>query len=449
MNLTDLYQLTMSYGYWKNNLHNQEAVFHLFFRKAPFGQQYAIAAGLAYVVDFLENFGYSKEDIEYLSTVKGRDDNPLFSYEFLQYLQNMKFSCTVDAVMEGERVYAHEPIIRIQGPIIQCQLLETVLLNLINFQTLIATKAALVVSAAGKGTVAEFGLRRAQGIDGALAASRAAYIGGCHVTSNVLAGQLFGIPVAGTHAHSWVMSFPNELQAFRSYATSQPNNCTLLVDTYDPIQGIKNAITVAKEMRQWSDGKNTLYAIRLDSGDLADLSKSARAMLDSAGEIETKIMASNDLDEHKITQLRNAGALIDIWGVGTALITGADQPALGGVYKLGAIRDDGNWRSCMKISADLDKSTNPGILNVYRSDNLGRDVICNHNCKIKQVLGEPLLTPMFVNGQRSLSYDTKLEHARSLAGYHRFDAGLNEHKVLLHESLQAEKETLHRLLQKS
>lgn len=448
MNLTDLYQLTMSYGYWKNNLHNQETVFHLFFRKAPFGQRYAIAAGLAEVVDFLDNFGYSKEDIEYLATILGKDGKPLFEKEFLTYLQNMKFACTVDAVAEGERVYAHEPIIRIQGPIIQCQLLETILLNLINFQTLIATKAALVVAAATTDCrVAEFGLRRAQGPDGGLSASRAAYIGGCHFTSNVLAGQLWGIPVAGTHAHSWVMSFSTELEAFRAYASAQPHNCTLLVDTYDPIQGIQNAITVSKEMRQYG-GK--LHAIRLDSGDLCELSKTARSMLDAAGATETMIMASNDLDEHKIKMLRSSGAAIDVWGVGTALVTGADQPALGGVYKLGAIRENGNWRSCMKISADIDKSTNPGILGIYRSDNLGRDIIYNHNCKFDKEPGDQLLISMFSNGHKNLSYPTRLSSARILAGQSTHNENdLDNYQVVIHETLQAEKEELHRLHQKS
>jgi len=245
--LTDLYQLTMAYGYWKAGMTQREAVFNLFFRRNPFKGGYAIACGLSYVIDFLENFDISDEDVAYLSTLKGNDDKPLFEPEFLEYLQELEFTCDVDAVEEGSVVFPQEPLIRIKGSLIQCQILETLLLNMVNFQSLIATKSSRICLAARGEEVLEFGLRRAQGIDGGLAASRAAYIGGCAATSNVLAGKLFGIPVKGTHAHSWVMSFESEIDAFETYAEALPNNCIFLVDTYDTVEGVKHAITNSKK----------------------------------------------------------------------------------------------------------------------------------------------------------------------------------------------------------
>ncbi len=276
----------------------------------------------------------------------------------------MQLKIDIDAMPEGTVAFPHEPLLRVRGPIIECQILETALLNILNFQTLIATKASRVVHAAQGDQVLEFGLRRAQGIDGALAASRAAYIGGCHATSNVLAGKLFGIPVRGTHAHSWVMSFENELEAFAAYAQAMPNNCVFLVDTYDTLEGVRNAIRIGNVLR---DSGHRMVGIRLDSGDLAQLSVDARKLLDEAGFTDASIVASNDLDEKLIESLKHQGAKISIWGVGTKLVTAYDQPALGGVYKLGAIQDsDGRWVPKIKLSEQLIKTSTPGILQVRR-----------------------------------------------------------------------------------
>lgn len=374
--LTDLYQLTMALGYWSSGQAEREAVFHLTFRRPPFAGGYAIAAGIQPALEYLERFRFTTSDLDYLSTLRDADDAQLFPAGFLEYLAKLRFDCSVDAVPEGTVVFAHEPLLRVRGPIGVAQLVETPLLTLINFQTLIATKAARVVAAAAGQSVLEFGLRRAQGIDGGLAASRAAYIGGCDATSNVLAGKMFGIPVRGTHAHSWVMFHEDELDAFRAYAAALPGNCTFLVDTYDTIDGVRNAITVGKELA--SRGKR-LLGIRLDSGDLAHLSIEARRLLDEAGFTDTKIVASNDLDEVLIGSLREQGARIDTWGVGTKLVTAFDQPALGGVYKLGAVRqDDGSWRQAIKVSEQPIKISNPGQLQVCRlrrGDEMVADVI--------------------------------------------------------------------------
>lgn len=438
-NLTDLYQLTMAYGYWKNNIHETESVFHMFFRNTPFKAKFAINAGLAYVIDYLQNLEFNSRDLNYLFSVRGSDGKPLFDRDFLNYLQDMTFSCTVDAIEEGRAVFGHEPLLRIRGPIIQCQMIETALLNIINFQTLIATKAFRVCFAAEGDSVVEFGLRRAQGIDGALAASRAAYIGGCTATSNVLAGQLFGIPVIGTHAHSWIMSFDSEEEAFAAYANSQPNNCTFLVDTYDTIQGVKNAI---KEGKKLVESGHKLNGIRLDSGDLAKLSIEARKLLDEAGFTETKIVASNDLDEAEITRLKKAGAKINVWGVGTKMVTAYDQPALGGVYKLGAIKKDGEWVNKIKLSSDVNKMTNPGILDVLRGKT--GDVLVNQNCDLASYSHhKSLLVPIFVDGK--LVYDKPdLTDIRKKASFDSlFNDGQHHNgKVTIHPQLQAEKEEL-------
>ncbi|MEO0475839.1 MAG: nicotinate phosphoribosyltransferase [Planctomycetota bacterium] len=374
--LTDLYQLTMAYGYWKLGRAEQEAVFHLFFRKAPFGGGYAIAGGLAYAVELMQQFRFELDDLAYLGTLTGNDGKPLFEQAFLDYLADLNFTCDVDAVPEGTAVFAHEPLVRIRGPILQAQILETALLNIVNFQTLIATKAARVCEATAGEPVLEFGLRRAQGIDGALAASRAAYLGGCAATSNVLAGKLFGIPVRGTHAHSWVMSFDDEPEAFEAYAQAMPNNCVFLVDTYDTLAGVRNAIDTGKRLRERG---YEMVGIRLDSGDLAQLSIEARKLLDDAGFPDAAIVASNDLDEHTIAELKRQGATIAVWGVGTKLATAYDQPALGGVYKLGAIRDaDGNWQPRVKLSDQAIKTSIPGIQQIRRfekADGLVGDMI--------------------------------------------------------------------------
>ena len=362
--LTDLYQLTMAAGYWHHGRASQEAVFHLFFRKPPFGGSYAIAAGLADVIDFLNDFQFSPLELAYLATLTGNDGQPLFAPAFLDYLAALRFTGDLDAMPEGTAAFAHEPLLRVRAPILEAQLLESALLNFINFQSLIATKASRVCRAASPQPVLEFGLRRAQGPDGALSASRAAFIGGCEATSNVLAGQRFGIPVRGTHAHSWVMSFDSEPEAFTAYADAMPGNCTLLVDTYDSLDGIRHAITTGLELRRKG---HRLAGIRLDSGDLAWLSQQARQMLDAAGLHDTAIVASNDLDEEVIASLRQQQAAITVWGVGTQLVTGGTHSALGGVYKLGAIRNpDGSWSPKVKRSEQAAKTSLPGILQVRR-----------------------------------------------------------------------------------
>lgn len=361
---TDLYELTMAYGYWKLGMAERESVFHLFFRRKPFNGGFAIAAGLEIALDFLEHFRYSASDLAYLEKLKGIDGTPLFDPKFLEYLGHFSFQCDIDAMPEGTPVFPYEPLLRVQGPMLHAQLLEGPLLNIINFQTLIATKAARICWAARPDPVVEFGMRRAQGIDGALAASRASYIGGCESTSNLLAGKIYGIPVKGTHAHSWVMAFDDEEGSFDAYANVMPNNCIFLVDTYDSIEGVNKAIRVAKKMRQ--RGKE-MIGVRLDSGDLAHLSIEIRKMLDAAGFPDAKIMASNELDEQIINDLKHQGAKVNVWAVGTNLVTGKDQPALDGVYKLSALKDEsGKWQYKLKISEQLAKVTNPGIQQVRR-----------------------------------------------------------------------------------
>ena len=362
--LTDLYQLTMAAGYWKCGKAEQESVFHLLFRKLPFSGGYAIAAGLGDVVKWLQGFRFSTAELEYLATLPGRDGRPLFERGFLDYLGTLKWRCDVDAIPEGTVVFPHEPLLRIRGPLVQAQLAETALLNMINFQTLIATKSARVCLAAQGEPVLEFGLRRAQGPDGAVMATRAAFIGGCSATSNVLAGMTHGIPVRGTHAHSWVMSFESELEAFDAYAQALPNNCVFLVDTYDTLEGVRHAVEVGKRLRARG---HELNGVRLDSGDLAWLSIEARRILDEGGFPNAFIVASNDLDEHLIESLKHQGAKISVWGVGTQMVTGGAQPALGGVYKLGAIRNEhGEWEPKIKLSENAVKVSNPGIQQVRR-----------------------------------------------------------------------------------
>lgn len=362
--LTDLYQLTMAYAYWRTSTHEKEATFHLSFRKAPFNSGYAITAGLADAMAWLRELRFEERDLEYLARLEGNDGKPLFDPAFLAYLRNFEFRCDVDALPEGTLVFPHEPLMRITGPILDAQIVETALLTFINFQTLVATKAARICQITGKEPVLEFGLRRAQGVDGALAASRAAFIGGCAATSNVLAGQLFGIPVKGTHAHSWVMSFDGESEAFEAYADALPNNCVLLVDTYDTLDGVRRAAEVGLALQAKG---HKFIGIRLDSGDLAYLSIEARRILDEAGLPEATIFASNDLDEHVIASLKAQGAKITVWGVGTRLVTAYDQPALGGVYKLGAVREKGEgWSYKLKVSDQPEKVSIPGILQVRR-----------------------------------------------------------------------------------
>ena len=302
--LTDLYQLTMAYGYWKSHRAHHEAVFHLHFRKPPFGGGYTIAAGLEPVIEWLQGFHFAPDDLAYLARIPGNDGKPIFEQAFLDHLGRMRLELDIEAVPEGTVVFPHQPLVRVRGPILQGQLLETALLCLVNFNTLIATKAARICQAAGSGPVLEFGLRRAQGLDGALSASRAAHIGGCASTSNVLAGKRYGIPVRGTHAHSWVMSFDDEEAAFEAYAQAMPNNCVFLVDTYDTLAGVRKAIRVGLRLRERG---HELVGIRLDSGDLAWLSVEARKLLDEAGFPKALIVASNDLDERTIASIQQQG----------------------------------------------------------------------------------------------------------------------------------------------
>ena len=359
--LTDLYELTMMQGYFKT--HSKEhVVFDVFYRQNPCGGAYAIACGLDQAIDYIKDLHFEQEDIDYLRSTG------FFQEDFLDYLKNFRFTGDIYAIPEGTIIFPKEPLVKVIAPIMEAQLVETALLNIINHQSLIATKAARVVQEAGGG-VMEFGLRRAQGPDAGIYGARAAVIAGCIGTSNVLAGQMFDIPVKGTHAHSWIMSFPSELEAFRTYAELFPDNCLLLVDTYDTLNsGVKHAIQVFREMRE-KGIHSKLFGIRLDSGDLAYLTKKARIMLDEAGFPDAIISASSDLDEYLINSLMNQGAKITSWGVGTNLITSKDCPSFGGVYKLACIIDEnGTEIPKIKVSENVEKVTNPGnkkILRIY------------------------------------------------------------------------------------
>ena len=363
--MTDLYEITMAQGYWQEGKLDDEACFYMFYRDNPFEGGYGIMCGGDQVSELIREFGFTDDDIDYLKSVPAPNGEPLFDPEFLDWLKNMELTVDVDIVPDGTVVFPREPLVRVMGPLLQCQLLEPAILNGVNFQTLIATKAARVCRAAQGRPVAEFGLRRAQGPDGAMSSSRAAYVGGCSSVANVLAGKRYDIPISGTHAHSWVMAFEDELTAFRAYVDAMPGNAVLLVDTYDVIQGVKNAITVGKEME--ARGQK-LSAIRIDSGDLAWLSNKARELLDEAGMQDVGIVLSNDLDEYTITSLNDQGASYTALGVGTHLSTAYGQPALGGVYKLSAVRKKGDeeWEPRVKISEQLYKLTIPGILDVRR-----------------------------------------------------------------------------------
>ena len=380
--LTDLYEITMAQGYWSQGKLDTEACFYSFYRDNPFGGGYGVFCGANQIAELVDGFGFTDDDIEYLASLTTAAKTPLFDPGFLTWLRQLELSVDICAVPEGSPVFPREPLVRVTGPLLQCQLLEPAILNGINFQTLIATKAARICKAAEGRPVSEFGLRRAQGPDGAMSASRAAYVGGCASVANVLAGKRYGIPVGGTHAHSWVMSFPDELTAFRAYAAEMPDNCTLLVDTYDVRQGVSNAIIVARELAQ---NGHRLQAVRIDSGDLAWLSKMARSMLDRAGFPDVGIVLSNDLDEYTIMSLNDQKAQYTSLGVGTHLAAAYGQPALGGVYKLSAIREPGQdeWSPRLKISEQLYKRTIPGVLDVRRYFNadgrLAGDLIIDVN----------------------------------------------------------------------
>lgn len=353
---TDLYQINMAETYWEDGIGERNAVFEVYFRKIPFDHGYAVFAGLEKIIHYIQSLSFAASDLEYLKKEGFKED-------FLEYLSDFRFSGNIRSVAEGEIVFANEPLIRVEAPLVQAQIIETAILNIVNYQTLIATKASRIKHVIGDGVVMEFGSRRAHEFDAALWGTRAAYIGGFSSTSNVRAGKLFDIPVSGTHAHSMIQAYRDEYTAFHKYARRH-KDCVFLVDTYDTLRsGVPNAIKVAQEL---GDEINFL-GIRLDSGDLAYLSKKARKMLDDAGFTDTKIVASNDLDEYTIMNLKAQGAQIDVWGIGTKLITAFDQPALGGVYKLASIEDEnGNMVDTIKISGNPEKVSTPGLKRVYR-----------------------------------------------------------------------------------
>jgi len=431
---TDLYEVTMACGYWKAGVSDYEAAFHVTFRENPFGGQFMVACGLATAIDFLRTFHFTEAELAYLGSQRGNNGKPLFDSGFLDYLRDLRLTRDIDAIAEGTLVFPNEPLIRVSGPVAQCQLVETALLNILNFQSLIATKAARVCLAANNDPVIEFGLRRAQGVDGGLTAARAAYIGGCAGTSNLQAGEQFGIPVSGTQAHSWIMFFESEREAFETYAKAMPNNCVFLVDTYNSIEGVRHAIDVARQLRK---NGHEMIGVRLDSGDRVALSIEARRMLDQAGFPNAKIVCSGDLDEHVIADLKRRGAAIDMWGVGTKLTTGQPDAALGGIYKLGAVRrPGGEWQYRIKLSDDPAKTSCPGLLQVRRfcqpDGRFIADAIyeigygINEECLVVELETEEateipaqtehsdLLVPIFRKGQ--LVYETpKIEASRERA----------------------------------
>lgn len=354
---TDLYQINMAESYWADGIHNRKAVFELYFRKLPFGNGYAIFAGLERMLDYLKNFRFSTSDLAYLREELG------YKEDFLAYLKDIKFTGSMYSAVEGELVFSNEPLVRIEAPLVEAQLIETALLNIVNYQTLIATKASRIKQVVMDDIAMEFGTRRAQEMDAALWGARASVIGGFNSTSNVRAGKRFGIPVSGTHAHALVQAYKNDYEAFHSYA-KRHRDCVFLVDTYNTLKsGVPTAIKVAQELGD----KINFIGIRLDSGDIAFLSKEARRMLDEAGFKDAKIIVSNDLDEYTIMNLKTQGARVDMWGIGTKLITAYDEPALGAVYKMVSIENEqGEMEDTMKISANAEKVTTPGLKRVWR-----------------------------------------------------------------------------------
>lgn len=409
----DQYELTAAYVFWKNNLHNVETCFHLFHRQSPFKGGYAICAGLEYVIDWVQNFQFTEDDIRYIASLTGNDGKPLFPDEaFLNWLRSFKFTCDIDAMPEGTICFPHEPMLRVTGSIIDCLFLESFSLCTINSQSLFATLASRIVSAAKGAPVLDGGLRRAQGIDGAISAARACYIGGIAGTSNMFAGRVLGIPSGGTMQHAFVMFFDTELEAFEKYADALPNNCVFLTDTYDTLEGTKNAMKVSLKLQE--NGHKPI-GIRLDSGDLAWLSNQSRDLLDNANLESMKISASNDLDEHLISSLQQQGCDIASWIVGTKMITSYNQAAFGGVYKLGAILKDGKWVSKIKLSEQMVKTTNPGTLNVLRymsNDNcfyIGDRIIDELDNYVKEHTIVDINNPMRT---KKLAKDTKIEDGK-------------------------------------
>lgn len=442
---TDLYELNMAYTYWKKGNADKRSVFEVYYRQNPFGMGYTIFAGLERVVDYISNLHFSESDIEYLRNEIG------FEEEFIEYLQNWHFRGTLRAMREGEVAFAEEPLVQVEGPILDCQLIETALLNIINYQTLIATKASKLKTAAEGDTVMEFGARRAQELDASIWGARATYIGGVDSTSNVRAAKLFNIPVSGTHAHSLVQAYRNEYEAFKAYAETH-KDCVFLVDTYNAIEsGVPNAIRVADEMGD----KINFLGVRLDSGDLSYQSKRVRELLDAAGYPDAKIVASNDLDSEVILNLKMQGAKIDIWGVGTKLITAYDQPALGAVYKIVSIEDDfGEMQHTLKLTANMSKISTPGKKQVWRirsqndtkpegdlitlSDerpDLEDELYMFHpqytyiNKTVKDFVARPLLHDIFVDGKLIYELPT-LEEIREYA-HEKLGEQYEEHRRIL------------------
>jgi nicotinate phosphoribosyltransferase len=412
--LTDYYELSMMQGYFLQKK-NPQAVFDMFFRRQPFGGGFSVFAGLADALKNISSLSFTTEALDYLKSLGA------FRMEFLDYLADFRFQGDVDAMEEGQLVFPGEPLVRVHGSLIETQMVESALLNTLNFQSLIATKAARICLSANGGTVIEFGLRRAQGFDGSLSASRAAFIGGVAATSNTLAGQRYGIPVRGTMAHSWIMAFESEREAFEKYTEIYPDGCLLLIDTYDTLgSGIENAIAVGRRL---SPAQRKSFGVRLDSGDLEYLSKQVRRKLDEAGLKEARIVASNELDEHIIAQLVTRKAPIDTWGVGTHLVTGGGDPAFTGVYKIAAKKQDGAWIPTIKVSNNPEKVTNPGIKQVWRFTSADgsplADLMCLESEKVEKdgprhfhhpgdyrsfTLSEyggarPLLSPVMKNGK--------------------------------------------------
>jgi len=406
----------MAYAYWKQGIAQKEAVFNLFFRNNPFKGGYTIACGLANAIDFLNAFRFLPDDLQFIKSLENNSGSKMFNADFIQFLAEMEFCCHVDAVPEGRVVFPNEPVVTVRGPILQAQLVESALLNIINYQSLVATKAARICQAAKDASVLEFGLRRAQGFDGALSGSRAAYIGGCHATSNVMASKVYGIPAIGTHAHSWVMAFDSELEAFHAYAEAMPDNCVFLIDTYDTLAGARNAIKVGNKLRE--KGKE-LLGVRIDSGDLAYLSIQVRKLLDDHGFEDTRIVASNDLDEYLVSSLKQQQSAIDSWGIGTRLITAYDQPAMGGVYKLAAILDDNHrWEYKIKLSEQAIKINNPGIQQVKRFEKNGyyySDMIYDVSDKLPSPV--EMIDPLDHTRRKSIALDT--DHQDLLVAVYR------------------------------
>ncbi len=442
--LTDLYELTMMQGYYKEKSANETVIFDAFFRDNPNKNGYSICAGLEQVIEYVENLHFEQDDIDYLASTG------FFEDDFLDYLKNFRFSGDIYAVPEGSVVFPREPLVKVIAPIMEGQLMETAILNIINHQSLIATKAARVVYAAKGDGVMEFGLRRAQGPDAGVYGARAAMIAGCVATSDVLAGKMFDVPVRGTHAHSWIMSFPDELTAFRAYAKIYPNACTLLVDTYDTLKsGVPNAIKVFTEMREAGIPLRN-YGIRLDSGDLAYLSKQAKKMLDEAGFSDAVISASNDLDENLITSLKLQGATINSWGVGTNLITSKDCPSFGGVYKLAAILDKetGKFIPKIKLSENPEKITNPGNKTIRRiyDNNTGKilaDLICLTDEEYDTHEPLTIFDPVSTWKRTSLPADTYTMREMMVPVFKNGECVYHSPKVMdIRDYCQSEKDTL-------